>query len=123
SSRLLLSARTCAGVLLGRDAQDALSGGGVAIWQNGRPYPAWSAPLYDLVVSPSALAPVSPPGSRPCSPPSDSGVTTPVAVKIRLKRLGKIRAPYYRVVVADSRTKRDGRAIEEVGHYSPTEEP
>jgi small subunit ribosomal protein S16 len=46
-----------------------------------------------------------------------------VAVKIRLKRLGKIRAPYYRIVVADSRTKRDGRAIEEVGKYHPTEEP
>jgi small subunit ribosomal protein S16 len=46
-----------------------------------------------------------------------------VAVKIRLKRLGKIRAPYYRVVVADSRTKRDGRAIEEIGQYHPTEEP
>jgi small subunit ribosomal protein S16 len=46
-----------------------------------------------------------------------------VAVKIRLKRLGKIRAPYYRIVVADSRTKRDGRAIEEIGRYHPTEEP
>jgi small subunit ribosomal protein S16 len=46
-----------------------------------------------------------------------------VAVKIRLKRLGKIRAPYYRVVVMDSRTKRDGRAIEEIGKYHPTEEP
>lgn len=46
-----------------------------------------------------------------------------MAVKIRLKRLGKIRAPYYRIVVADSRTKRDGRAIEEVGKYHPTEEP
>jgi small subunit ribosomal protein S16 len=46
-----------------------------------------------------------------------------VAVKIRLKRLGKIRAPYYRVVVADSRTRRDGRAIEEIGKYHPTEEP
>jgi small subunit ribosomal protein S16 len=46
-----------------------------------------------------------------------------VAVKIRLKRLGKIRAPYYRVVVADSRTKRDGRAIEEIGKYHPTHEP
>jgi small subunit ribosomal protein S16 len=46
-----------------------------------------------------------------------------VAVKIRLKRLGKIRAPYYRIVVADSRTKRDGRAIEEIGKYHPTEEP
>ena len=46
-----------------------------------------------------------------------------MATKIRLKRLGKIRAPYYRVVVADSRTKRDGRAIEEIGKYHPTEEP
>jgi small subunit ribosomal protein S16 len=46
-----------------------------------------------------------------------------VAVKIRLKRFGKMRAPYYRIVVADSRTKRDGRAIEEIGKYHPTEEP
>ena len=46
-----------------------------------------------------------------------------MAVKIRLKRFGKIRAPYYRVVVADSRTKRDGRVIEEIGKYHPTEEP
>jgi len=46
-----------------------------------------------------------------------------VAVKIRLKRLGKIRAPYYRIVVVDSRTKRDGRSIEEIGKYHPTEEP
>ena len=46
-----------------------------------------------------------------------------MAVKIRLKRMGKIRAPYYRIVVADSRTKRDGRSIEEIGKYHPTEEP
>jgi len=46
-----------------------------------------------------------------------------VAVKIRLKRMGKIRAPYYRIVVADGRTKRDGRSIEEIGKYHPTEEP
>ena len=46
-----------------------------------------------------------------------------MATKIRLKRLGKIRAPYYRVVVADSRAKRDGRVIEEIGKYHPTEEP
>jgi len=49
--------------------------------------------------------------------------TTPVAVKIKLKRLGKIRAPYYRIVVADARTKRDGRAIEEIGKYHPKAEP
>ena len=46
-----------------------------------------------------------------------------MAVKIRLKRLGKIRAPHYRIVVADSRTKRDGRVIEEIGKYHPTENP
>ncbi|MEO0027865.1 MAG: hypothetical protein RLZZ258_316 [Actinomycetota bacterium] len=46
-----------------------------------------------------------------------------MAVKIRLKRMGKIRAPHYRIVVADSRTKRDGRAIEEIGRYIPTENP
>ncbi len=46
-----------------------------------------------------------------------------MAVKIKLMRLGKIRAPYYRIVVADSRTKRDGRAIETIGKYHPTQEP
>ncbi len=46
-----------------------------------------------------------------------------MAAKIRLKRFGKKRAPYYRVVVIDSRAKRDGRAIEEIGKYHPTEEP
>ena len=46
-----------------------------------------------------------------------------MAVKIKLMRLGKIRAPYYRIVVADARTKRDGRSIEEIGIYHPTEDP
>jgi small subunit ribosomal protein S16 len=46
-----------------------------------------------------------------------------VAVKIRLLRMGKIRNPQYRIVVADSRTKRDGRAIEYVGIYQPKEDP
>lgn len=46
-----------------------------------------------------------------------------MAVKIRLKRFGKKRQPYYRIVVMDSRVKRDGRAIEEIGKYHPTEEP
>jgi small subunit ribosomal protein S16 len=51
------------------------------------------------------------------------GDTTPVAVKIRLKRMGKIRAPHYRVVVVDSRKKRDGKVIEQIGKYHPKEEP
>lgn len=46
-----------------------------------------------------------------------------MAVKIRLKRMGKIRNAQYRIVVMDSRTKRDGRAIEEIGIYQPKSEP
>jgi len=46
-----------------------------------------------------------------------------VAVKIKLKRMGKIRNPQYRIIVADARTKRDGRAIEQIGKYHPKEEP
>lgn len=46
-----------------------------------------------------------------------------MAVKIRLRRLGAKKAPFYRVVVADSRYPRDGRFIEEIGTYDPTKEP
>ncbi|EHK87289.1 30S ribosomal protein S16 [Saccharomonospora azurea] len=46
-----------------------------------------------------------------------------MAVKIKLQRLGKIRAPYYRIVVADARTRRNGRAIETIGKYHPKQEP
>ncbi|WP_067888387.1 30S ribosomal protein S16 [Nocardia vaccinii] len=46
-----------------------------------------------------------------------------MAVKIKLTRLGKIRNPQYRIIVADARTRRDGRAIENVGKYHPKEEP
>ena len=46
-----------------------------------------------------------------------------MAVKIKLKRMGKIREPYFRIVVADARTKRDGRAIEEIGKYHPKADP
>ena len=46
-----------------------------------------------------------------------------MAVKIRLRRMGSKKAPFYRVVVADSRYPRDGRFIEEVGYYDPTKEP
>jgi small subunit ribosomal protein S16 len=54
---------------------------------------------------------------------NDTGDSTPVAVKIKLKRMGKIRNPQYRIIVADARTKRDGRAIEQIGKYHPKEEP
>jgi small subunit ribosomal protein S16 len=46
-----------------------------------------------------------------------------VAVKIRLKRLGKVRVPMYRIVVVDARKKRDGRVLEEIGKYHPKEDP
>ena len=46
-----------------------------------------------------------------------------MSVKIRLKRMGKIRVPQYRIVVVDSRKKRDGKVIEEIGKYHPKEEP
>ncbi len=46
-----------------------------------------------------------------------------MAVKIKLQRLGKIREPYYRIIVADARTRRDGRAIETIGKYHPKREP
>ena len=46
-----------------------------------------------------------------------------MAVKIRLRRLGAKKAPFYRVVVADSRSPRNGRFIEEIGYYDPTKEP
>ncbi|MFP4697509.1 MAG: 30S ribosomal protein S16 [Eubacteriales bacterium] len=46
-----------------------------------------------------------------------------MAVKIRLRRMGAKKAPFYRIVVADSRSPRDGRFIEEIGFYDPTKEP
>ena len=46
-----------------------------------------------------------------------------MAVKIRLKRMGKKKAPNYRIIVADSRSPRDGRFIEEIGYYDPNQEP
>jgi small subunit ribosomal protein S16 len=52
-----------------------------------------------------------------------SGATTPVATKIKLMRLGKMREPHYRIVVADARTKRDGRSIETIGEYHPKSDP
>ena len=46
-----------------------------------------------------------------------------MAVKIRLRRMGQKKAPYYRIVVADARSPRDGRFIEEIGTYDPNQEP
>ena len=46
-----------------------------------------------------------------------------MAVKMRLKRMGQKKAPFYRIIVADARSPRDGKFIEEVGYYDPTKEP
>ena len=46
-----------------------------------------------------------------------------MVVKIRLRRMGQKKAPFYRIVVADSRSPRDGRFIDEIGYYDPTKEP
>ena len=46
-----------------------------------------------------------------------------MAVKLRLKRMGKKKSPFYRVVAADSRSPRDGKIIENIGYYNPTDEP
>lgn len=46
-----------------------------------------------------------------------------MAVKIRLRRMGKKKAPFYRIIVADSRSPRDGKFIEEIGTYDPTKDP
>jgi small subunit ribosomal protein S16 len=54
---------------------------------------------------------------------NDRSSSRPVAVKIKLMRLGKIRQPYYRIVVADARARRNGRAIETIGKYHPKAEP
>src|SRR5690348_14369433 len=66
--------------------------------------------------------PMSPLG-RAGQPPLRLEQAKHVATKIKLMRLGKMRAPYYRIVVADARTKRDGRVIETIGKYHPKEEP
>jgi len=77
-------------------------------------------PAWLICAVPSAVPPV---GAGPPLRIYRWEKTTVVAVKIKLKRLGKIREPYYRIVVADARTKRDGRAIEEIGKYHPKAEP
>ena len=99
---------------------------GVGIWQNGRLSPSGS-------VQPSnSTSRSAHPSGHPLSPRRrcslnqtciPKGDHTNVAVKIRLKRIGKKRAPHYRIVVMDARTKRDGRAIEEIGKYNPKAEP
>src|SRR3954468_23638033 len=81
-----------------------------------------TAPLSGVHRVHRAPEAATPRGRMDRPPPCRPGERTLVATKIRLMRLGKIRAPYYRIVVADSRTKRDGRVIETIGKYHPKED-
>src|SRR3954452_3156864 len=83
----------------------------------------WAAlsPLPAVSLAPPRRIPTRPSGGHPTEVFEE--YTTHVATKIKLMRLGKMRAPYYRIVVADARTKRDGRSIETIGKYHPKEEP
>src|SRR5699024_3447889 len=67
--------------------------------------------------------PHDPTGCGGTHPNIPEGESTHVAVKIRLNRMGKIRAPFYRIVVADSRKKSDGAVLEQIRKYHPTENP
>lgn len=96
----------------------------VPLWQNDRLYSTACGP------SPGRGRVSADAGNRCLTPPGTSASQTiqnqefnQVAVKIRLKRMGKKFAPFYRVVVLDARKKRDGRVIEEIGLYDPMQEP
>ena len=87
------------------------------------PSPVPVVPLNRAVRAPSSGNAPAPPAVVALTHTQFQGDTTHVAVKIRLKRMGKIRQPHYRVVVVDCRKKRDGKVIEEIGKYHPKEEP
>src|SRR3954451_3536922 len=83
----------------------------------------WAAlsPLPAVSLAPPRRTPTRRSGEQPIQRSRSTPPT--VATKIKLMRLGKMRAPYYRIVVADARTKRDGRSIETIGKYHPKEDP
>src|SRR5690348_7278542 len=85
--------------------------------------PVSDALSRSLAPGPSGACRRSPPGAFVSAAELHGRRASAVAVKIKLKRMGKIRAPYYRIIVADARTKRDGRAIEEIGKYHPKVDP
>ena len=96
---------------------------GGQLWQNALRICVERRPLTPAGTGPPETIRVSVSTASDGITRNNTGETTHVAVKIRLKRLGKIRSPHYRIVVADSRTKRDGRAIEEIGKYHPKNDP
>ena len=96
---------------------------GSFIWHDGRSNTAVRGPLTvaGRVLSSVPAYPTRPSGEHRCKRSRRTPPT--VATKIKLMRMGKMRAPYYRIVVADARTKREGRVIETIGKYHPKEEP
>jgi small subunit ribosomal protein S16 len=70
-----------------------------------------------------ARRPRGPHPGRTAPSTTDRGALRAVAVKIKLARMGKIREPHYRIVVADAKNRRDGRVIEQIGEYHPKSEP
>ena len=94
------------------------------LWHNDRLYSSAYGPLPGVVAFRLALDTVACPHLGPArATPFQNLELNQGAVKIRLKRIGKKFAPFYRVVVVDSRKKRDGRVIEEIGVYDPMQEP
>ena len=94
------------------------------LWHNDRLYSSAYGPLPGAVAFRLALDTVACPHLGPArATPFQNQELNQVAVKIRLKRIGKKFAPFYRVVVVDGRKKRDGRVIEEIGVYDPMQEP
>jgi small subunit ribosomal protein S16 len=118
-SKVVITTAGRCGLRFGRDYALARS-----VWHNvcdtSRSGGALSRPRAREIKRADAVVPTR---RERCLHPSVLGETTPVAVKIKLKRMGKIHAPFYRIIVADARTKRDGRAIEEIGKYHPMSEP
>ena len=96
---------------------------GVRFWHNGGSNTAVRGPLTvaDRVHRSAPAYPHTP--LRRATTQRSRSTPPTVATKIKLMRLGKMRAPYYRIVVADARTKRDGRSIETIGKYHPKEDP
>jgi small subunit ribosomal protein S16 len=100
-------------------------GAGPNVWHNAGLTTGWSWTLSPCLAQSvrTALARCNPTRRPVPSTRTETGVAALVATKIKLMRLGKMREPHYRIVVADARTKRDGRSIETIGEYHPKNDP
>ncbi len=99
-------------------------GRGERLWQTAPLYPTGVRPSHRVrPTSPFAVTLRQPHAAASAQTHQNQEFAPAVAVKIKLKRIGKMREPHYRIVVADARTARGGRAIEEIGQYHPLREP